>query len=182
MTISKVSSLAGLSFGLLALGFSLVLRAQGVGSPQSPSGMQGVPPNGGAPTTMVPLSQAPPLETDFGSNLPTFKYEPAGKRDPFRPYRISAGARKQDDKSGVDALQRYELDRYEVIGVMWEVKKPRAVLKDPDGGTHTVYVNTKIGRNRGVITDIKEGQLLVTEKIDIEGGMKEEFHVLDIRK
>lgn len=126
--------------------------------------------------------QSANLSRDFGTNLPVFKYDPGGKRDPFMPYRIFTAKSKKDDGSGIPMLQRFELDRYEVVGVMWDISKPRAMVKDPDGGVHMVYVNSKIGRNRGIITEIREGQLLVTEKIDIEGGMKDEFHVLDIRK
>jgi Tfp pilus assembly protein PilP len=63
-----------------------------------------------------------------------------------------------------DPLLKYELTRYKVVGIVWDVNSPRAVIMDPDSKLFTITKSSKLGNNNGVVTQIKEGEIIVTEQ------------------
>ncbi|WP_413288690.1 pilus assembly protein PilP [Bdellovibrio sp. HCB337] len=173
--------------------------------PQSPP--QEIPPQGappavpssGAPPMVPPTmpvadpSQMPPPMEGSAPVIPQFAsdeqytYDPTGRRDPFKPYRtyrpapqVTAGPAKVIDES--DPLQRWDLDRFAVVAIIWEVRQPKAMVKDPDGKMFMIGKNTKIGRNSGHVAAIREGEVLVVELIETEGVQTKEVKILELKK
>lgn len=108
-----------------------------------------------------------------------YVYDPVGRRDPFRPYRTirtveptrpARGQRPQEDESNLEPLQRFEIDQLTVLGILWDVKQPRALIRDGAGKIHTLVKNTKLGRNNGYVATIREGEIVVIESFDEEDG------------
>ena len=128
----------------------------------------------GATAAPVPMQTAHPDD---------YFYDPTGKRDPFKPFRAavipSAG---QKQTAALEPLQKYELDRLQIIGILWEVRTPRAMVRDPDGIVHTVVKNTRIGRNEGYVAAIREGEIVVIETRYEDGKPVKEPRVLEFRK
>lgn len=112
-----------------------------------------------------------------------YVYDPTGKRDPFKPFRIMRPQAKADKVDFVqDPLQRWEVDRLKIVGILWDVKHPRAMVKDPDGAVYTIMKSSKIGRNDGVVTAIREGEIVIVETKHDEGKLTKETRVLELKK
>lgn len=63
----------------------------------------------------------------------------------------------------VEAIRRFPLASYQLVGIIWDVKKPKAMFMDLSRSIHVVQVNDFIGNARGVITSIQSGAVTVLE-------------------
>jgi type IV pilus assembly protein PilP len=93
-------------------------------------------------------------------------------RDPFRPPNIQArtGTRSRDNLS---PLERFELGQLKVVGIVWDVKEPRAMIEDSAGLGYTILVGTPIGASEGRVKGIHRDQVLVEEFFeDVSGRRK----------
>lgn len=146
------------------------------------------PPPVPAPVEAVqpPSSGGAPSEVStFSLPKDGYTYDPIGKRDPFKAFKIlrSSGSEKSTvEVEALEPLQRWEIDRLQVVGILWDVSKPRAMVRDPDGVVYTVTKNSKIGRNEGVVAVIREGELVVIETRFEEGNAVKEPRVLELKK
>lgn len=135
------------------------------------------------PKTPPPPLEAPPAGSNPGA--PTsgtamgseeYVYDPAGRRDPFRPYKFvrpqspTVGKGPVKPEETLEPLQRFEIDQLTVLAILWDVKQPRALVRDGDGKVHTLVKNTKLGRNNGYVAAIREGEIVIMEMFDEEGG------------
>lgn len=161
-----------------------------------------VPPSsaGGAPPPSMPPLQPTPVQgtmtsPEEGSGPPPvipqfadddqYTYDPTGRRDPFKPYRAFRASPQVNGQGRVidlsDPLQRFDVGRYTVVAIMWEVRHPRAMVQDPDGKVYMVMKNTKIGRNFGQVVAIREGEVVVVEDVDNEGVVTKEVKILELK-
>jgi len=95
-----------------------------------------------------------------------------GSRDPFRPMtlRTKATSRNRDNLS---PLERLDLGQLKVVGIVWDIKEPRAMVEDTAGLGYTVKVGTPIGSNDGKVKAIHRNQIIVEEiSADIYGQRK----------
>lgn len=158
--------------------------------PEPPSAIEAPPmvppamPIGEAPP--IPAEQSVMVAPQFASD-DQYTYDPTGRRDPFKPYKsyrptpsVITGLAKNIDSS--DPLQRWDLDRFNVVAIMWEVRQPKAMVKDPDGKMYMISKNTKIGRNAGQVVTIREGEVVVVESIENEGVQTKEVKILELKK
>ncbi|WII73421.1 pilus assembly protein PilP [Bdellovibrio sp. 22V] len=157
--------------------------------------MEGVPPAAQGTQQQVP---PPPMDAPIGDAMTApppapvpgivqqdgYIYDPTGKRDPFKPFRtvrpVAIDPAKPMEK--VEPLQRWELDRLQVVGILWDVRTPRAMIRDPDGAVFTVTKNAKIGRAEGYVAVIREGEVVVVETRYDDGKSFKESRVLELKK
>ncbi len=90
-----------------------------------------------------------------------YVYNPIGKRDPFRTFIATAD---EEEIRSPTPLQRYELEQYELTGIVWGVDRPRALVEDPEGMGHVIELGTYVGKKWGKVTQITSNQLVVTEE------------------
>ncbi len=90
-----------------------------------------------------------------------YVYNPIGKRDPFRTFIATA---EEEEIRSPTPLQRYELEQYQLTGIVWGVDRPRALVEDPEGMGHVIELGTYIGKKWGKVTQITSNQLVVTEE------------------
>lgn len=64
----------------------------------------------------------------------------------------------------VEPQRRWALKRYKLVAIIWNVKRPKAMITDVNQELHMFYVNDKIGNSEGVITGISNGEVTVNEK------------------
>jgi len=133
---------------------------------------------------VLPVESSAPVIPQFASD-DQYTYDPTGRRDPFKPYRNyrpppPSGPLILADDS--DPLQRWDLDRFNVVAIMWEVRHPKAMVKDPDGRMYMIGKSTKIGRNAGFVATIREGEVVVVESIENEGVLTKEVKILELKK
>jgi type IV pilus assembly protein PilP len=103
---------------------------------------------------------------------PTPRLSGPGRRDPFRPFTSTtrAGIRRRDN---LTPLERYELGQLKLVGIIWDVKDPNAIVEDSAGLGYIVRVGTPIGANDGKVKLIKPGEIVVEEThVDIYGARK----------
>jgi type IV pilus assembly protein PilP len=150
--------------------------------PQSPPPAQApAEPNAQQAAPNIEAPAAPAAGTALGAE--DYVYDPAARRDPFRPYRVIRGTEGPKRGSNeIEPLQRYDLDQLSVMGVLWDVRQPRALVRDGDGNLHTVVKNSKMGRNSGFVAMIREGEIVVIETIEDEGRTYKKTRVLEFKK
>ncbi len=93
------------------------------------------------------------------------------KRDPFRlpEYLINkliAAAAPVIDTTpriddSVEPIRRWPLATYVLIGIIWDVKNPKALVADQQRKVHLVRLNDKIGNQGGYVASIREGTIMV---------------------
>jgi Tfp pilus assembly protein PilP len=98
-------------------------------------------------------------------------YSSSGKRDPFQaPMKAQAKRRPRENLS---PLERYEIGQLNLVGVVWDLKDPRAMVEDAAGLGYIVRVGTPIGSNDGKIKEIKPAEVVIEENyIDFYGARK----------
>jgi Tfp pilus assembly protein PilP len=99
------------------------------------------------------------------------KYTRKVNRDPFRPPSIQAraGTRSRDNLS---PLERFELGQLKVVGIVWDVKDPKAMIEDSAGLGYTILVGTPIGGSEGKVKAIHRNQVVVEESFEDFYGKK----------
>ncbi|HEX7673026.1 MAG TPA: pilus assembly protein PilP [Bdellovibrio sp.] len=152
--------------------------------PPAPPAQPAAPPVAPAPEEM-PLGDAvnAPQASGSSDSMPRdeYIYDPTGKRDPFKPFRVIR-TKVEKTETPLEPLQRFEIDRLQIVGILWDVKTPRAMVKDPDGAVYTVTKNSKIGRNEGYVAAIREGEIVVVETKYEDGKAIKENRVMEFKK
>lgn len=95
------------------------------------------------------------------------------ERDPFRKpiylLEIEENSKKKEQKQSVDidermeAIRRWPLWNYRLVGVIWDVKNPKAMIVDPASTMHLLKRNYRIGDKNGIISAISEGAITVIQ-------------------
>jgi type IV pilus assembly protein PilP len=89
-----------------------------------------------------------------------YHYDPDGKTDPFKSY-IRRQVTLEADTSS--PLERFDLSQLIVMGIIWGVDEPRALIKDPTGKGYIVKAGQPIGKNKGRILRIEDNKVVVKE-------------------
>ncbi len=85
------------------------------------------------------------------------------KRDPFRPFTLNTGKTGRLSPKNLSPLERYELGQLRLVGVIWDVKQPNAIVEDAAGLGYVVRTGTPIGSNEGKIKRIQPSGLVIEE-------------------
>ena len=136
-----------------------------------------------------PGQTAPPAQGATGNSglaelegfLEPFIYDVANRRDPFLAYAEFIPA----DEGPMRALtpaQRFALEELRLVGVMWEVKDPKAMFMDPDQEVLVLGRDESIGNRNGYIAAIREGEVVVVEAIRKRGDIIYRTRVLRIER
>ena len=100
-----------------------------------------------------------------------FSYSPIGKRDPFKSY-ISVLVKDPDGDQDeqISPTEEYELDQYQLTGLLSGTSQPRALVSDPKGKGHVIKIGTRLGRNGGRVTRISNNTVEVIEEFRAPTG------------
>jgi len=114
-----------------------------------------------APAPAAAAAEGPPPEE-------IFVYNPIGKRDPFRTFLT----KENEDENGPARtdLQKYDIDQYKLVGIVWGNERPRALVQDPTGEGFVMEIGTYIGKNWGKVTQIQSDVVVVTEEYEAMDG------------
>lgn len=91
------------------------------------------------------------------------RYFSAGKRDPFRPLASKAKGAAARPRENLSPLERFELGQLKLVGIVWDIKEPRAMVEDGLGLGYIVKVSTSIGPNEGKVKAIKPREIVIEE-------------------
>ncbi|MCB0342833.1 MAG: pilus assembly protein PilP [Bdellovibrionales bacterium] len=141
--------------------------------PPPPPGTEVTPetmPGDNAGAAPVPPPSPAANELPF---LEPYNYNPEGRRDPFEPFttiQVTVGV--DGPAAGpMLPLQQFDLGQIKLIGIMWDVKDPKAMFLDPNNEVHTLRKNDRLGRSNGYIAVIREGEVVIVETARIRGEL-----------
>ena len=92
-------------------------------------------------------------------------------RDPFRPMTLRTKVTKAP-RENLSPLERYELSQLKLVGIVWDIKEPRAMLEDSAGLGYVVKVGTLIGSNDGKVKAIHRNEVVVEEVYSDDYGTR----------
>jgi type IV pilus assembly protein PilP len=92
---------------------------------------------------------------------PVHVMKPDG-RDPFRPMTLKTTASSRS-RENLSPLERLDIGQLRIVGIVWDVKEPRAMVEDSAGLGYTVKVGTPIGSNDGRVKVIRRDQIIIEE-------------------
>lgn len=99
---------------------------------------------------------------------PQYKYNPAGKPDPFKPFiELDMAARQKLEKAkplAMSPLQRAGIDQFRVVGISGDEKVRKAVVQDAKGKIYPLFTGTYVGLNNGRVVEILADRVIVEEK------------------
>jgi Tfp pilus assembly protein PilP len=102
-------------------------------------------------------------------------FEPASitvERDPFRPFVLEIRPKKED-RDNLSPLERYEVGQLKLVGIIWDIPEPRAMVEDTAGLGYVVTLGTPIGRNDGKVKIIGPKEVVIEESFfDFYGARK----------
>jgi len=116
------------------------------------------------PAKKVETQEQKPVDT-AETTVIEYAYSPVGKRDPFRS--ILDDQARSDERTGgktdCGPLCKWELEQLKLVAVISGVSNPLAMVEDPKGSGHVVRRGTFVGKRNGKVTQIRAGEIVVTE-------------------
>lgn len=111
------------------------------------------------PDLLVPQ---PRIEAERDADKPL--YEAFGKRDPFKPFIKTPKEKEAVITETTPPIKRFPLAEYRIVGIVWVANEPKAMVVDPEKNTYFLGKADEIGNKNGVIIEVNENGLLVSEK------------------
>ena len=142
-----------------------------VGSEPPPVGAVGEPKPGESGATP---------ESPLSSLMQPYDYLDLGRKDPFERPIIEKPLPPGAFHGPVLPLQKFRLDELQLIGIIWDVARPRAMVKDPQNKIHVLGPNAKIGSQNGYIASIREGEIVVIETFEEEGKLRSDVRIVKL--
>jgi type IV pilus assembly protein PilP len=112
---------------------------------------------------------------------PFYQYSASGKADPFKPFmetdinvikkRAEAIKQKRDKEihSAISPLQREEIDKFTLVGIIGDQKKRKAIVEDKKEKRHyPLFLGTYIGKNGGRVAEILADRVIVEEIVNAD--------------
>ncbi len=138
--------------------------------------LQVAPPAPPAQTKAEVVEEAVPTIAQDEDEYVRPEYPNSSRRNPFQPDPevISPQARATEGEvRDLEPLEQYALGQLTLVAVISEVAVPIAMFIDPTGFGHFVKEGDRVGRNSGVISDIRDNEVEV-----LEGGDDEDSQTL----
>lgn len=148
--------------GTLALGSVCFGCSGGGGGGAVPAGSVEPTAAPAAARAAEPAAAAAPAPEEEKVAAAEYSYNPIGKRDPFRSF--TSVEVVQRDSIVASELQNWELDQLLLVGIMWGVDEPVAMVEDPKGKGHIIRHGDLIGKKWGKVTQIKSDGVIITEE------------------
>lgn len=120
-------------------------------------------------TAPLPPEMVDPFLEGFFEDI---GYNPTDRRDPFLPYLSPTMKMAQAPDIPLEPLQKFALSQLKLVGIIWDVGKPKALIEDPGGRSHIILENTKLGQEMGYVAAIREGEIIVVEQLMNAEGRK----------
>jgi len=90
------------------------------------------------------------------------RFSSSEKRDPFRPMTMRTRTSSQP-RDNLSPLERFDLGQLKVVGIVWDIKEPKAMVEDTAGLGYIIKVGTPIGANDGQVKAIHPKEIVVEE-------------------
>jgi len=114
-----------------------------------------------APTKAGATAAGSTASAAFGGLEEDFHYDASKRRDPFRSFVLDL--KRLEESADRGPLEQFELNQLNVVAVVWDATRPRALIQDPSGASYIVQEGSKVGKNEGQIIRIDDSAVLVKE-------------------
>lgn len=91
-----------------------------------------------------------------------YNYQDLGKRDPFIQPEILKTPDSLPAHGPFLPLQAFAMEQIRVKGIVWSVRKPKALL-EAEGKLYTVSLGDRVGNKNGYVAVIREGEVVIVE-------------------
>lgn len=163
----------------ISLKFMNPVTAQDTGAPPPP------PADGSAPQQpVIPMTtaQASSGISELEGFLEPFIYDIVNRRDPFQAYAEYVPVEDSGPQRPLSPAQRFELEQLQLIGIMWDIKDPKAMFVDPEKEVLVLGRDESIGNRNGYIAAIREGEVVVVEAVRKRGDIIYRTRVLRMER
>ncbi|MEO6165341.1 MAG: pilus assembly protein PilP [Candidatus Binatia bacterium] len=125
------------------------------------------------PAAVAPPTDAAPAASETKADASEGLRLAPGRRDPFRPITLNVRAASTRRRENLSPLERFEIGQLKLVGVVWNVKEPTALVEDSSGLGYMVKAGTPIGSNDGKVREVRRDSLIVEEGfVDLYGAKK----------
>lgn len=159
MKISKPKTLVACAIAATTIGLTGCEFLGLSEEPQMPAQQAEAPP---AVTPPVEQPLSPVIDNDYQRP----EYPNATRRNPFQPdLEVVQPDDVQTDgeEEQLGPLERFSLNELDLVAIISEVAVPKAMFIDPEGFGHVLKEGDRLGRNSGVLSDIRDNEVEVTE-------------------
>lgn len=115
---------------------------------------------------VTPLPEVKPYEP--------FTYEALDLPDPFKPRKLAppkgGGGLQPDFNRPKEALESFALETLKMVGTLQQGKVMYAIVKTPENSLYRVKPGNYIGQNFGIITQVNENEIKLTEIVQDSAG------------
>jgi type IV pilus assembly protein PilP len=118
---------------------------------------------------------------EIESFLEPYIYDVVNRRDPFLAY-AEFVPNDEGPSRPMSPAQRFAIEDLKLVGIMWDVKEPRALFQDPENEILPLSRDDSIGNRNGYIAAIREGEVVVVEAIRKKGDIIYRTKVLRIER
>ncbi len=119
-----------------------------------------------SPQGASPAADLEAIADDAADPVPPFIYQYEGLRDPFEPFIVALTDNR--DKTGCPLC--LDVSELRLVGLVTGVASPVAVIETRDGLGYFVRRGSEIGAHGGRVVDIREGRVLVRERLQDQLG------------
>jgi len=115
---------------------------------------------------VTPLPEVKPYEP--------FPYEATDLPDPFKPRKLAppkgGGGVQPDFNRPKEALESFALESLKMVGTLQKDKTVYAIIKTPENSLYRVRPGNYIGQNFGIITQVTDSEVKLTEIVQDSAG------------
>ncbi len=111
-----------------------------------------------------------------------YDYRGVDKRDPFAIYPGLKKTKPGVKLGPVTQLERFDLEQLQLVAIMWNVNKPKALIVDPEKNNYIVYKKTRVGRRSGYVAEIREGEMIIMETVERDGQVTFQPRVIRLQR
>lgn len=138
----------------------------------------------------LPVTPPPPVAEVAPEDAAEYQrpeYPENQRRNPFQPdpdIITPAGPTIKDDggDTPVTAIETFNLNQLELSAIISSVAIPKAMFIDPSGFGHVIKEGDKIGRNGGIVTDIRDNEVDVQETTSEGEGAASRVRTIRLRE
>lgn len=113
---------------------------------------------------------AAPESVTASEDLVVRRFRPV--RDPFRSV---TELRRRNTSSLTHPLQQYSVQQLELLGIIWGIADPKALLRAPDKREFVIGVGTPVGTGDGKVVAILQDRVIIVERYyDYRGQLQTE--------
>ncbi|HUH65731.1 MAG TPA: pilus assembly protein PilP [Syntrophales bacterium] len=137
-----------------------------------------------AAETKAPVAGTAETKNVDAKTLATYKYNPIGKPDPFKPFIEQELSSKKKAASGplpISPLQREGTEKFKLVGISSDDHHRIAIVQDVKGKAYPIFLGTYIGLNGGRVVEILPDRIIIEETIKADDKRVEDKQAKSMR-